>query len=148
TNGAQPLNLSCLVSRFDIAEGHAVSRALFIDTSAATTTGQGSVDFTNEAIDFQLAPRPKDPDLIGEARDIDLHGTLAKPVISPQRAAARGLSRSAGETALAATSDIIMPLLDSGAVLANPCVRSLMSESALAGMRGHPARRGDRAEAP
>ncbi|MFZ1990711.1 MAG: AsmA-like C-terminal region-containing protein [Alphaproteobacteria bacterium] len=147
-NADRALNLACLVSRFDIAEGRATSRALFIDTSAATTTGQGTVDFTNESLDFHLAPRPKDPDLIGDARDIDLRGTLAEPVFSAQQVAAKGLSRMASETALAPTSDIIMPLLDPGALLANPCVRSLMSESALAGLRGRPAARsGSRAEA-
>jgi len=145
----RPLNLSCLVSRFDIAEGHATSRALFIETSAATTTGRGVVNFTTEGLDFHLAPRPKDPDLIDEARDIDLGGTLAEPVFSPQDVAAKGLSRTASETALAPTSDIIMPLLDPSAVLANPCIRSLMSESALASLRARPAAKsGNRAEAP
>jgi hypothetical protein len=148
-NADRPLNLACLVSRFDIAEGRATSRALYIDTSAATTTGEGVIDFANEALDLHLTPRPKDPDLISQARDIDLHGTLGNPVFAPRDAATKGLSRLASETALAPASDIIMPLLAPEAVLANPCVRSLMSESALAGLRQRPATKGGgRAEVP
>ncbi len=147
----RPLGLKCLVSRFDISEGQATSRALFVDTSAATTTGAGTVDLAHESLDFHLAPRPKDPDLIGQARDVDLRGPLRNPVFASQDDAAKGLSRMAGATALAPTFDVIMPLLGPEAILANPCVRSLMSESALAGLRQQQravAMGGRRAEAP
>ena len=124
------LDVGCLISRFDIDGGRAVSRALLVDTASAETTGQGTIDFGNESLNFHLAPRPKDPALIDQARDLVVSGTLAKPVLAAvDGEAKRGLSRMAGQAALTDGFDALMPLLDPDAALTNPCVRSLLTDN-------------------
>ena len=95
------------------------------------TTGQGTIDFSNQTIDFRLAPRPKDPDRISDAKDIKVSGPVMRSSYEAiDGDAARGLSRLAGQAALTDGVEVLMPLLGSERALGNSCVRSLLGIAA------------------
>ena len=127
------LDVGCLISRFDIEDGRAESRSLLLETAQAITTGEGTVDLAKETFDLHLRPRPRDPALIGEARDLRVSGPIRAPHWTQETGTIRrGLARTAGRVAASEDFAGFMPLLDTAAGLANPCVKTLMGERALA----------------
>jgi hypothetical protein len=127
----EPLAFNCVISRFDVSGGRAVSRAFMVEAAEAVTTGQGELDLAREKIDFKLAPRPKDPFQIQAAQDIKVSGQLLRPTYQPLSGdASRGLSHLAGQAALEEGADVLMPLLGSATAIGNTCVRSLLGMTA------------------
>lgn len=129
----ESLIVGCLISRFDIESGRARSRAFLLETAQAITTGEGEIDLAKQAFDLHLRPRPRDPALIGEAQDLKVSGPIRAPKWAPEAGdPRRGLARAPGRVATADDFAGFMPLLDAQAGLANPCVKTLMGESAIA----------------
>ncbi|MFO1186453.1 MAG: AsmA-like C-terminal region-containing protein [Alphaproteobacteria bacterium] len=123
------LAIACLVSRFDIAGGRATSRSFLLETAEAVTTGEGSIDLGAENLDLRLRPRPRDPALIGQARDLTVRGPIGAPQwVAAEGETRRGLARTASALATAEGFTSFMPLLDPRAGLANPCIKTLMGE--------------------
>lgn len=123
------LQIACLVSRFDIAGGRATSRSFLLETAEAVTTGDGVVDLGAESLDLRLRPRPRDPARIGEAQDLNVRGPIGAPQWLPAAGETRrGLARTASVLATAEGFSSFMPLLDSKAGMANPCIKTLMGE--------------------
>jgi uncharacterized protein involved in outer membrane biogenesis len=52
-------DLRCIVSDFAIKDGVMTPRALVIDTSGTTVTGQGSISLADESLDINLRGKPK-----------------------------------------------------------------------------------------
>lgn len=126
------LQIACLVSRFDIAGGRATSRSFLLETAEAVTTGEGIIDLGAESLDLRLRPRPRDPALIGQAQDLSVRGPLSAPQwVAAAGETRRGLARTASALATAEGFSSFMPLLDSQAGLANPCIKTLMGEGLL-----------------
>ncbi|HYM33717.1 MAG TPA: AsmA family protein [Candidatus Cybelea sp.] len=130
--GKEDTKLNCMVSRFDIQNGLATSRALLMDTADVTMLGAGTVNFGSERLDLVLKPKPKETSLVNLAVPIDVSGTFKHPSILPNKA---GVAK---EVALGVASAInplalIVPMvMDSGGDK-NPCV------AALEGDKGKPA---------
>jgi hypothetical protein len=106
---APPMALRCLVSRIDFGYGKATARAFWLDTARVMVTGRGGLDLTRERLDMTFMPRPRDPRLLAEARDIRV---LGAPSISEL---CEGLSRGVALTGPAALSprgvQRLLPLL-------------------------------------
>ena len=129
----RPAAPSCLVSRFDIEEGMAYSKVLMVDTGLATTAGSGTINLATERIDLDLHPRPRDPMRIKDARDLTVQGPLRSPrVETVKKEQRRGIARSTGQLNLAQGPNTLMPLLPTTAIVANPCIRAVLGETALA----------------
>ena len=126
------LGASCLVSRVDIEAGVARSEVFLVDTERATTAGSGEIDLATERIALHLRPRPKDPAELSSARDLRVEGPLLRPRVQASPPDRRGLARATGAVSLLRGPDALMPLLGAEAVLANPCMRDAMGETAIA----------------
>lgn len=121
----QNTEISCLVSRIDFASGVGVSRGLLFETAHTISTARGDIDLNNETVDMVLAPRPKDPTLLGRSDDIRITGDLWKPdmkaVVGRK---ARGVAGALGGIAFGKEGATLLPLLDEHQSR-NPCVRSM-----------------------
>ena len=136
-------NMRCLVSRFAINDGTARSEALLFDTEHMTVIGQGSVNLGTEALDLTLTPHSKEASLISLAIPLDVHGTLADPVIMPNKGAiVKGVASTVGGLALGPLGAII-PMLSAGSSEdENPCVaaaRKAPSRSSVKGAAAKPS---------
>ena len=81
-------NLSCVVSKFDIAKGVATSKALVVDTSGARIVGSGKIMLDSEKLDMHLDPQAKLASLANLAIPVNVGGTLANPSVLPDAAGA------------------------------------------------------------
>jgi hypothetical protein len=81
----QDTRIECALSRFEIRDGVAVSRAMLVDTDRIVVAGNGTVDLRTEALDLKLVPRPKEASLVSLGLPILIRGTLTSPIASPDR---------------------------------------------------------------
>lgn len=131
--------LNCVVSRFDIARGVAVSRTLLADTERVTLTGDGQINLGTEQINMRLMPRPKEASLASLAKQINVTGWLGDPSIRPDTVAvAKGVVGAVGGAVTGVARlplDVIAP--SSGGASSttedrNPCVTALSGKAAAA----------------
>ena len=78
-SGSQTLDLPCAAAAIDIREGRAHIRSLVVDSANTRTTGAGTIDLRDTAIDLLLTPEPKRPGLFELHKSIRLSGHLPKP---------------------------------------------------------------------
>ena len=78
-SGVEFLPLPCAAATLDVNGGRARIRSLVIDSANTRTTGNGTIDLRDEAIDLVLTPQPKRPGLFELRRSIHLFGHLPKP---------------------------------------------------------------------
>lgn len=82
--GNGPADLRCLLSHFTLIDGLARSEALVFSLGSLSVTGQGSLNLTDESLDFTLTPRPNGQ---GAATPLNIGGTLLHPQIAANRGA-------------------------------------------------------------
>ena len=75
--------LRCMVSDFDLEDGLLDTQMLLVDTTEANVIGDGTVNFGNEALDYELRTEPKRPNVASVAAPIHIRGTLNDPAIRP-----------------------------------------------------------------
>ncbi len=124
TGGSDATAVNCLVARFDIAKGVAVSRGILFDTDRMTVKGEGNVNLGTERLALKFTPNPKERSLINLALPWHVQGTLKKPDVAVDQGAA------AERGALALLSAInplalLVPLVTSGEGDQNPCLAAL-----------------------
>jgi uncharacterized protein involved in outer membrane biogenesis len=89
-------HLNCLVSRFQIEDGLATSRAMVVDSESFTVAGGGTIDLKTERLNLQFDSSTRTPSLASLAVPFDVTGTLAEPRFLPDPvAAATGVAESA-----------------------------------------------------
>ena len=74
--------VNCAVGVFDLKDGEAKSRALFVDTTRLRILGNLDVNLTTGALDGGLRPHPKNPTLFNVSTPVDISGTLDHPKVS------------------------------------------------------------------
>ncbi|MBT5658589.1 MAG: AsmA family protein, partial [Rhodospirillaceae bacterium] len=79
--------LNCVVSRFDINGGNAVSKTLLLDTTNVVITGKGSINLGSEKINMTVTPKTSDVSLMKLVVPISIGGTLANPTALPDMGA-------------------------------------------------------------
>jgi uncharacterized protein involved in outer membrane biogenesis len=86
------VTLTCTLADLAIKDGIVTTRALVVDTEAASLAGEGTLDLESEAIDLELLARPKGAPLPSGRTGITIGGTLAEPEVQLNAAhlAARG----------------------------------------------------------
>jgi len=122
--GTGDARINCVVSRFDVKQGIATSKALLFDTDKMTISGGGTIDLRTERLDLGIEPQPKENSLVSLAVPLQVSGTLASPRVAPTTAAvAKRLAGLAigGLTPLG----IIGALSSKGSGEQNPCVAAL-----------------------
>lgn len=100
--GQREVEVACLLARFDLIDGQALSRMLYLDTPDLLASGSSAVDFRTGQVGLELRPRPKDPRKLQEAVDINVSGPFKDiAVTTDNRGVARGFSAFALDFALA-----------------------------------------------
>jgi uncharacterized protein involved in outer membrane biogenesis len=130
------VTLTCTLADLAIKDGIVATRALVVDTEAASLAGEGTLDLESEAIDLELLARPKGAPLPSGRTGITIGGTLAEPEVQLNAAhlAARGaMAATFGVflrpfTALAST---ILP--EAGQAQRSACAELLQGERAAGG---------------
>lgn len=132
--------LNCLVSKFDVKAGSAVSQALVVDTSAFTVAGGGHIDLGPETLNMVIEPRPKNQSLMNLAVPIKITGPILDPSYTPDpTAVAKGVLGAAGAVAGVsggALSGVLGALAGGGESQAgakpgeNPCVAASQAKPA------------------
>ena len=127
--GDKSISLNCAVADFAVANGDMVSRSLFVDTSASTFVGSGTVNLGREAISLVIRPKTKRTSLISLRSPILIAGTFAAPTagLDTQKL----IGRAAGALLLGAVNPILglVPLIEQGPGLANQCPAELVTKS-------------------
>lgn len=129
-SGQDVVDLTCMVSRFDVTDGIARSRALLVQTSDSVTSGKGSFNLKTETIDLRLAPRPKNPAWLDQAADLRVTGSFIAPRFQVDRKnLSKGIAGSLGRFALARRgAEDLLPLIDPSVTNNNPCIVTLTGQ--------------------
>lgn len=77
------LRLNCGIGDFEIADGIAQSKTLFLDTEGVTVVGDGTINLKKSTIDLKLEPKSKGTAFFSAATAVHLEGPLKKPSIDP-----------------------------------------------------------------
>jgi uncharacterized protein involved in outer membrane biogenesis len=77
--GDRPVQINCMVSRFDIKAGVATATTALVDTKAVEIVGKGNLNFADETLALNLTPYNKGPAVLSLRTPVDITGTFAKP---------------------------------------------------------------------
>ncbi len=133
SNGAHT-EFNCFVSRFELENGLATSKAMLFDTQRITVVGEGEINLGSEELDLVLKPKPKEPSLLSLATPILVGGTLADPSVGPDTLAV--VKDAAGAVIGAAATGgigLILPFLSAGSADKNPCIAAVAEARSAAG---------------
>ena len=134
--------INCIVSRFDIRDGIATSKALVFDSESFTVGGDGKLNLKNEQLDFYLDTSTRQSSLASLAIPFKVQGTLKNPSFTPDPiGTAKGIAEGAAKIAegaglaggisgnIGAIGDLIGGKKSSdgeqSATATNPCVAAL-----------------------
>lgn len=73
---ANESTVNCAIGRFVLNDGKLSDKKILIDTSRMRVTGNGSIDFGSENINFKVQPHAKTPQFLSFAIPIELGGQL------------------------------------------------------------------------
>jgi uncharacterized protein involved in outer membrane biogenesis len=114
--------MNCIAAKIELKQGLAKLESLILDTQRITITGSGTLNLETEALDLNLAPRPKRPSLVSLANPVTIRGTLAKPDVSvAQLPSRRRLLRTGLLAGLINPAFLLIAFSDTGTGVANPC---------------------------
>lgn len=131
-------HLNCLVSRFDIADGLATSRAVAMDTGRLTLFGGGTINLKTEQPSMRLNTHTKVTSLLSFLPPIQVRGTLADPSFEPDL----------GGGAVGAVGDLLGDVIDlPGRLFGNSSPARDICKAAIARATGRPASAGSQAPA-
>lgn len=123
-NGSGEAKINCVVSRFDVKQGIATSKALLFDTEKMTVSGGGTIDLRTEKLDLAIEPQPKEASVMSLAVPLQVSGTLGSPHVAPS--ATSVLKGVAGMAFTGLTPfGLVAALSQKGSGDQNPCVAAL-----------------------
>ncbi|WP_119169213.1 AsmA family protein [Algihabitans albus] len=128
--GEDTTALNCIVSRFEITDGLAESRAMVLDTASFSLAGGGNVDLRSEELDLTFDTASRVPSLVSLAIPFRVQGTMKNPSVVPDPVGAlRGV---AGAAATIANPLAVLGAVAGGSVVGggdqaaeNPCLTAL-----------------------
>jgi AsmA family protein len=128
--GDKPVQIDCLVSRFDIKQGVGTAKTLLFATKDDTVVGEGNINFGDETLYLHLAPYNKSFTTVSLHTPVDVRGTFKKPDyhlevggLAARLGAAVGLGVLFPPAAL-------LPLIDTGLGENNACSKAYAAQRA------------------
>jgi AsmA family protein len=128
--GDKPVQIDCLVSRFDIKQGVGTAKTLLFATKNDTVVGEGNINFGDETLYLHLAPYNKSFTTVSLHTPVDVRGTFKKPDyhlevggLAARLGAAVGLGVLFPPAAL-------LPLIDTGLGENNACSKAYAAQRA------------------
>ena len=115
--------IKCAVVQFDIESGAAHTQVLMFDTKRLTLSAKGDIDLRNETLHLDLAPRPRDQQLLKLATDVRLTGSLTAPKARPHPI---GIASTFVRFVLG-PAELLMPFDLLGAERHHPCVNEVQT---------------------
>jgi len=114
------IELSCLVTDFNIKSGVASGKSIFLDTKEMTIIGKGGVNLITKKLNFKLTPKLKKTSLINVALPVKVSGYINNPKVAPE---VGGLAKTIGTLLLSTINPavVLIPLVTGGHVDKNPC---------------------------
>ena len=105
--------LTCMVSRFEIKQGLATSKAMVIDSDRVIVAGEGTIKLATQELDLKLTPKPKNPSLISLSVPLLITGPARDPSVLPDPLA---VAKGVGAIALAGINHLALalPFLSAG----------------------------------
>lgn len=105
--------LTCMVSRFEIKQGLATSKAMVIDSDRVIVAGEGTIKLATQELDLKLTPKPKNPSLISLSVPLLITGPARDPSVLPDPLA---VAKGVGAIALAGINPLALalPFLSAG----------------------------------
>ena len=74
---SQASKVNCLVARFALEDGIMRPTALLVDTSRIQASGDGTIDFKSDRIDFTVAAKPKRPQMFSAQTPVRIQGQFS-----------------------------------------------------------------------
>lgn len=140
--GDRPLTLRC--ARVDVAiqGGIATPRVAVFDNPDSTIRLSGSINLRDETLDLRVVSRPKDFSPLTLRAPVKVTGTLADPSfgIEGERLAAKAIA-AAVLGAVAAPLAALVPFIDQGKKVDDPCPADAQRSPAVASTAASAARR-------
>jgi len=132
--GDDQARLNCLVTRFDIADGLATSKALVLDTEVFTVAGAGDIQLKSEQLDLSMDTATRQASLASLAIPFHVKGTMKEPQVVPDpMGAITGLTGAVGSQVKevgeigALIGQMTGKKQGQGGIGANPCVAALQT---------------------
>ena len=75
--------MRCMIVDLGLDDGQIKTNTLLFDTSAANLLGSGTIDLSDEKIDYRIRTQPKHPNIGSLAAPININGPLRSPRILP-----------------------------------------------------------------
>ncbi|MBR0559013.1 AsmA family protein [Neokomagataea anthophila] len=75
--------LDCLVADMPLENGILKTRSLLLQTGTTRTTGNGSINFRNDTLDYAMTTRAVHPQILSLPGAIHISGPIASPTILP-----------------------------------------------------------------
>lgn len=124
-------DLRCMIADLGIKNGQVDTRTLLVDTTEANVIGSGTINLTDEQIDYRLKTEPKHRNILSLPAPIRIKGPLKSPSVAPD---AKALALRGGAAvvlgALLTPLAALIPTIQLGLGEDNDCVALLKSVGA------------------
>lgn len=127
--GDAPVQINCLVSRFDIKKGVATASTLLFDTDNATVVGGGNVNFADETLFLELKPYNKSFTTVSLRTPVEVRGTFAKPAFNVKAGTLIARLGAAVGIGVLFPPAALLPLIDTGLGDQNACSKAYATQS-------------------
>lgn len=84
--GNKPIPVRCMIAQFEFIDGIMGSKTLVLDTTDSNITGEGSINFKTEQVNFRIVPHPKEFSPLSARAPINISGTLGNISVLPDPA--------------------------------------------------------------
>ncbi len=119
--GDRPVEINCLVSRFDIKNGIATASTMLLDTSDTEVIGKGNINFADETLFLTLTPYNKNLTAVSLRTPVDIRGTFKQPQFHLQTGALIARLGAAIGLGIAFPPAALLALVDTGLGENNAC---------------------------
>jgi len=104
----------CAYTDLTVDDGVAKTRSLALDTTDTVIVGSGTIDLSDERLDLELKPRPKDVSPISLRGPLEVRGTFKHPDFQPKPAPLAGRVAAAAALFAIAPPAALLALFETG----------------------------------
>jgi len=104
----------CAYTDLTVDDGVAKTRSLALDTTDTVIVGSGTIDLSDEQLDLELKPRPKDVSPISLRGPLEVRGTFKHPDFQPKPAPLAGRVAAAAALFAIAPPAALLALFETG----------------------------------
>jgi uncharacterized protein involved in outer membrane biogenesis len=119
--GDKDIEVNCGAVDFDIRNGQGSSKVFLVDTEQTEITGNGNFDLAHERFNLEVAPKPKNPDLLSLRTPIRLYGSFRNPDYELEKGPL--VAKAGAALALAVVNPLagLLPLVEPGPGVSTDC---------------------------